>query len=45
MRLGLVDIKRLLGSVLIEGEPDGCKDCFADIDGASFGNEEGRLET
>ena len=45
MMLGLVDIKGLLGSVLIEGELDGCRDCFADIGGASLGNEEGWLET
>ena len=43
MRLGSVDTKGhmlglLIGSVLIEGEPDGCRDGFFDIDGASLGN-------
>ena len=34
----------LLGSVLIKGESDGCRDGFFDVDGASLGNEEGWLE-
>ena len=45
-RLGSVDIEGrilslLLEPVLIEGEPDGCRDCFAAIDVASLGDEEG----
>ena len=35
----------LLGSLLIEGESDSCRDGFFDIDGESLGDEEDWLET